>query len=92
MQFRLTYEGPLLAHKDAAVFPQRSLHVHTIRKQFCRQLKKLWADHPVLSDKQFKKMGVIGADPIKPVQQDGFTWLPIVQKQNGLTCALDVLM
>jgi hypothetical protein len=92
MQFRLTYEGQLLAHRDGAVLPQRSLHVHRIRKKFCQQLKKLWAEHPVLNNKEFEKMPKLGSGMISTIQQNGFLWLPIVQHANGLRCALNVLM
>ena len=43
MEFRLTYEGKLLAHKGG-----RAGHVHEIRQEFHKQLKVLWDEHPVL--------------------------------------------
>jgi hypothetical protein len=92
MEFRLTYEGELLAHRDDKRLERRSLHVHDIRKKFRRQLENLWRYHPVLKNKEFLKSGVIGANPIKRFQCDGFDWLPIVAEKNGLICTLDILM
>jgi hypothetical protein len=92
MYFRLTYAGPLLAHRDGERLAERSLHVHDIRKKFHRQIKKLWIDHPVLANDEYNKSGVVGGTPIKEIVQDGFRWLPIANEGNGLTCAVDLLM
>jgi hypothetical protein len=46
VEFRLTYEGKLLAHREP-VGP-RALHKHDIRKRFHIQLKALWETHPAL--------------------------------------------
>jgi len=92
MHFRLTYDGVLFAHRDGAVLPQRSLHVHDIRRIFHRQLKKLWRDHPVLSNQEYNKSGVVGAQPIQDFIEDGFRWRPLASKTDGLICGVDILM
>src|SRR5262245_49019484 len=94
MQFRLTYAGQLLAHRDDERLPGRKLHVHDIRREFHRQLKKLWRDHPVLANRQFAKSPEVGPGPIQFFNREGFRFLPIVTSDpvNGLTCALDILM
>ena len=90
MEFRLTYEGQLLAHRDDRRLVERALHVHAIRKQFHRQLTTLWQTHPALK-------AVASRDWNKPsifqiLKHDGFDWIPIVSDGNGLICKLEVLM
>jgi hypothetical protein len=92
MEFRLTYAGQLLAHRDDKRLLERSHHVHGIRKEFHLQLAKLWTDHPVLAHEEFNKSGVVGASPIGDFMHDEFRWRPIVNERNGLVCALDILM
>ena len=84
MEFRLTYEGKLLSQAKAP-------DVHAIRKKFHKQLKRLWDEHPVL------KRGHSTAPGICPsmkeiIPENDFNWLPIVTKENGLVCGLDILM
>ena len=89
MEFRLTYEGKLLAHKGG-----RAGHVHEIRQEFHKQLKVLWDEHPVL--KRGHPSGPTIQEPNevwgKTSLQDGYKWKPIVTESNGLICALDILM
>jgi hypothetical protein len=93
MQFRLTYAGKLLAHRDDGRLRERSLHVHEIRREFHRQLKALWDKHPVLKqNKKWSDEDSNGMMMVQYFQHDGFKWLPIVTEQNGLICALDILM
>lgn len=99
MEFRLTYAGPLLAHKDDGRLRERSLHIHEIRKVFYKQLMVLWAEHPVL--RLVKEHG-ISASPVwsnsetprlnQVLEHDGFSWLPMVTEQSGLLCKLNILM
>lgn len=97
MEFRLTYAGRLLTRNERRE-RQRSLHVHDIRKEFHKQLKVLWESHPIL--RQVSKDGSTielysgsGAPPLNQIfPHDGFNWLPLVTKANGLICAIDVLM
>jgi hypothetical protein len=61
-------------------------------------LKVLWSEHPVLQ--QIKSdgssvylYGGSGAPPLNQIfQEEGFNWLPMVTKENGLICKVDVLM
>jgi hypothetical protein len=91
MEFRLTYAGKLLSHRDGKPLPERSLHVHAIRKTFQQQLKVLWAEHPTLA--AYKAYyGAKGQDPAKIFRQDGFNWLPLATHANGLICKVELLM
>jgi hypothetical protein len=102
MEFRLTYAGPLLAHRDTGAsrerLRERSRHVHEIRRALHTQLKILWAEHPIL--RQIAKNGSSvdlwvgsGAPPLNQIfRHDGFNWLPMVTEANGLICKVDVLM
>ena len=52
MRFRLYYEGPLRSTQGEPQGQQKNplaLHKHTIRKEFHRQLKELWATDKFLS-------------------------------------------
>lgn len=99
MEFRLTYSGKLLAHRDDKRLPERSLHVHDLRRVFHRQLQTLWSEHPTLREISVHGgtsfLGVRGPEP-PPMNQvfahDGFNWLPMVTEENGLICKIDVLM
>jgi hypothetical protein len=96
MEFRLTYAGRLLAHRDGAQLPQRSLHIHEIRRVFHKQLKALWASHPVLKELHDKPPEWHAKRPGPPLVQffahDGFSWLPIVTEASGLICKVDILL
>jgi hypothetical protein len=84
MEFRLTYAGQLLAHRDSKRLSKRSSHVHAIRKVFHKQLMELWRAHPVLNKRpEFTKTHF---------EVEGFTFLPIATNANGLICKLDLLM
>jgi hypothetical protein len=48
VQFRLTYEGPLFASRNADK-PARAKHKQDIRRVFHRQLKELWMHTPHLA-------------------------------------------
>ena len=84
MEFRLTYEGKLLSRAKPP-------DVHAIRKKFHKQLERLWDEHPVLKRGQ-STAPVICPSMKEPICQDGFNWLPIVTRENGLVCGLDILM
>jgi hypothetical protein len=92
MEFRLTYAGELFGYRsDRRIQKSRSLHVHDIRKQFHRQLKKLWHEHPVLvSCLEYHDRRGFG--PVQIFAHDGFQWIPMVTKHNGLICKLEILM
>ena len=90
MEFRLTYDGPLLAFRDDSTRFERALHVHDIRKRFHKQLAVLWREHPVLSAMGHPKREY--GDVLQFIDGHNFEWLPIVNKDNGLICRLDILM
>jgi hypothetical protein len=98
MEFRLTYAGPLLAHRNDKRLAERSRHVHAIRKEFHKQLDALWKNHPtlqqIIKDGASVSMYVGGNGPEmqKIFQHDGFNWVPIVTEHSGLICKLGVLM
>ena len=97
MEFRLTYSGKLLAHRDDDRLRERSLHVHDLRRVFHKQLKVLWAEHPTLRDGD-PSADVLTTGRGEPpcmnqiFNHDGFGWLPMVTEANGLICKLDILM
>lgn len=95
MEFRLTYEGCLKAHRDDKKLRERSLHVHKVRQKFHPQLKKLWSSHPALTHNTTANVVILketSPSMRQIVQSDGFDWLPIVRSANGLICKLDILM
>jgi hypothetical protein len=95
MEFRLTYEGALYAHQDHRRLPQRNAHIHSIRREFHKQLDLLWRSHPILQELK-SKPAEYSRPPRPPMLQifahDGFNWLPIVNSGNGLICRLDILL
>ncbi len=87
MEFRLTYAGRLLSANK-----ERSLHVHAIRKEFHKQLKSLWNEHPVLG-RGYATTSVMGTTIMNETfNEEGFCWKPIVTENNGLICKLDILL
>ena len=91
MEFRLTYAGELLSHRDDKRLAERSLHVHAIRKVFHQQLKSLWSKHPTLAA-YVSYFGAQGKDPMKIFRHAGFNWLPLATQANGLICKIELLM
>jgi hypothetical protein len=91
MEFRLTYSGELLAHTTDRRLPERSLHVHKIRRHFHQQLKELWQVHPVLTK---SSNAYTGAPPGNEQRftREGFTFVPIATRELGLICKLDILL
>jgi hypothetical protein len=96
MEFRLTYEGELLAQQGEDRIPQRNKHVHSIRRKFHPQLKTLWHEHPILDalrNASWEYCNKPNGPKLRQVfTQDGFNWLPIVNCGSGLICMLDVLI
>lgn len=89
MEFRLTYSGKLRAHKRG-----RSGHVHDIRQEFHRQLSTFWAEHPVLNRGHPTGASIPNPETMwgRTIPQNGYNWTPLVTENNGLICALDILM
>ena len=91
MEFRLTYADKLLAHRDDDRLPERSHHVHDIRRVFHKQLKLLWQVHPVLTKSSEAYTGPQPGDEVR-FSIEGFTFIPIVTNALSLICKLDVLL
>jgi hypothetical protein len=92
MEFRLTYAGRLLATQGEQYVPQRSLHIHGIRKEFHKQLKQFWQMHPNLATGH-STSPVIGSTMMKELfHREGFAFKPIVTERNGLICKLEILI
>src|ERR1700704_6189454 len=96
MEFRLTYANKLLSTNDrnGQRLRERSLHVHEVRKALHPQLKLLWDQHPTLrEEKRHGPRRKPGAPQMYEIfDREGFKWLPIVTKANGLICKIDILM
>jgi hypothetical protein len=101
MDFRLTYQGPLLAERDD---PKRRIHKHAIRKAFHVQLNELWHTHPALKFRttipvQFfdtstqqtyttTRLGVLASR----YARHGVNWAPLINAEVfGTACSLSVL-
>jgi len=92
MHFRLTYADRLLSTRNDKRSAKRSLHKHHVRRQFHKQLKRLWSEHPVLS-RGYSTSQTIGSEVMnRTFNREGFIWKPLVTKEDGLICALDILM
>ncbi len=91
MEFRLTYDGPLYAHREDKQAPRRAAQKHEIRQKFHPQLRNLWQRNATL-----RSLTELGASHPKeartPIVENGFHWLPLVTQRDQLQCALDILM
>jgi hypothetical protein len=97
MEFRLTYEGPLMG---AGNNNPRASHKHDIRRRFHAQLKRLWQVHPMLSHSK-----AFNWDQTKPPDQqesrvselareytrNGYRFVPLVLPELRLLCGVEVL-
>lgn len=91
MEFRLTYAGPLLAHKDTRQWRERTIDIHNMRREFHKQLERLWQIHPVLLKSSDAYTGAQpGAEPV--FNSEGFVFKPIVTESLGLICKLEILI
>ena len=92
MEFRLTYEGRLLA---ASNNNKRPKHKHEIRKVLHRQLQRLWKETPHLRDAR-KPHDIIGSPTLSEALASQFTrigyrFVPLVTEELSLLCDLEVL-
>lgn len=97
VQFRLLYQGPLRANGSVE-------DKFRIRRQLHAQLRRLWAEHPVLHD-ECERLGAahssspssreeavaLGIRALADSNINGFTFLPLSKPQYFLRCSLDVL-
>ena len=101
LEFRLTYEGPLLAITGSNT---RIEHKHDIRKVFHPQLKRLWEVVPHLNYPQraISPGGVLVNGPSLPPPPrseqlaakypfNGFNFVPLVTEELSLICGIEIL-
>src|SRR5271156_2376001 len=97
MEFRLIYQGPLLAASDKDA---RLAHKHEIRKKIHAQLAELWQAHPFLNElsrtwpdhssgKEARRSKLDGLADQNIV--NGIRFAPLVSQYYGLICSLDIL-
>lgn len=104
VQFRLTYEGPLLAETSSgAKQAARAKQKQEIRKKFHPQLRRLWGIHPGLSGnlEGIDDGGyLLLSGPHQPhtiealserFHRNGYNFVPMVTRTLGVHCALDIL-
>lgn len=104
VQFRLIYQGTLLADNGRRVTPARADKKHEIRKLLHPQLKRLWDVHPylkrgqteIISDGRTVEFGAPRAANTIPAlarrySDFGYRFVPLITADLQLTCELDVL-
>ena len=101
MEFRLTYQGPLLSERD---IPNRRIHKHEIRRAFHIQLNELWHTHPSLkfrADARVQWFDAAKQETYETTRLDvlarryarhGVNWAPLINAEVFATaCSLSVL-
>jgi hypothetical protein len=104
MEFRLTYEGLLLASNVGQRNNRtaRKVYKHEVRRQFHGQLKRLFEINPFLSTgaPSGRRLGGYAETDFPKYERDdvavkhklyGFTFLPLVTADLKLSCWLDIL-
>jgi hypothetical protein len=101
MEFRLTYEGPLYASANKP----RAGHKHDLRREFHKQLKRLWEVVPQLEGTapepvHLRLSGDQGNQWVPPARTSaqlaaahakfGFEFVPLVTRAQLLSCGLDI--
>lgn len=97
MQFRLTYEGELLAHRDDGPTKARAPHKHAIRRRFHKQIRNLFAAHPALEHYNKPERNASDQRPVIERWADnwnmfGYRFAPLVTRNNGLICKVSILL
>jgi hypothetical protein len=107
VEFRLTYEGPLLSASPSRDTERARVgDKHAIRRHFHRQMKKLWYTNPNLlsrattpnPDFMFDPSGIYqkGEAELERLAnnwvENGFRFVPLVHKGSGLNCRIEILM
>ena len=101
VEFRLTYEGELLAEKVRhQTEAPRAAKKHEIRKHFHKQLKRCWEIMPQLNGNTVQQ-ALLAVDEGPPdhdiatlsaqYARNGYNFVPLVTKDLIVLCALDVL-
>lgn len=100
MEFRLVYHGPLLASTRS---DGRVKHKHKLRQHFHRQLVTLWHDRFPMnrfrSEFRTEQSAETGEtrkwthvdELINQYRRAHFPFVPLITKDNGLLCSLDIL-
>ena len=101
MEFRLTYQGPLRSTQrdpeENHVDPRKD-HKHAIRRQFHRQLKRLWEINPALNGeskgpdvlviREVEQRAKSASELAAMYSQFGFHFVPLVRMGSDLICGL----
>ena len=94
MEFRLTYEGPLLSGQDRSGKRQLATanHKHDLRKVFHPQLKRLWTitGHLKAWEVDTGRSLVDDLSSNYPLQH--YRFVPLVTERFTLVCSLHILM
>jgi len=92
MEFQLVYEGPLNGSGNRK---SQVGNKHAIRKCFHRQLAILWSTNPLLS-RQANRINLHAQKYIHRLAHQfnrcGFLFAPLVTKELGLVCNLNILL
>ena len=105
MEFRLTWQGQLLAEtsRSGVVRRSRAKHKREIRQGLHPQLKRLWVDSPFLSragkpglKPDTRIFGVLSAkysteELAKRFSMFGYRFVPLVVRELELLCSIDIL-
>ncbi len=94
MEFRLTYEGPLLSSQDR--HGKREIananHKHCIRKNFHPQLKRLWTLVSHFKDWKVDSGASLLEDLSANYPLGPYRFVPLVTERFTLVCSLNILM
>jgi len=103
MEFRLIYQGPLLADKIDQTHQPRLVHKQEIRRKFHDQLEELWKRDLVLNRARNEPVSVLkdhAGESISTTRLQnlgnnyrrvGINWVPLVNEVWGAACSLDIL-
>lgn len=102
LEFRLTYEGILLAEtgRDDVVRRSRATHKQEIRKALHPQLRRLWNTSPYLTSDQPNPGSIILGNKydrhsIEGLSQNfakfGYNFVPLATRELEVFCSVDIL-
>jgi hypothetical protein len=107
VQFRLTYEGPLVAETSKGrKVPGRADDKQFIRKKIHPQLRRLWREHPFLAKAdspmpaarpgfkavEFGRPKMSTAEIAKNNAMFGYEFVPLVRSDQEILCSIDILV
>lgn len=90
LEFFLTYEGELRAHRPNQALRNRTHHLHSIRRHFHKQIGALVDKHPFVAGAA--KDGVHPDVAVGRYEREGFSFRALVTERNNLLCKLDIVM